>query len=92
MLNKSRHDVMRKILEKDPAERSQEELKTLVSAVEDIKFFSNLPIKGQDLIDLMQTFTFEAVSAGDNVFEYGDFGSTFYVIIKGTCSVLIRNP
>ena len=44
------------------------------------------------MVDLMQTFTFASCSAGDNVFEYGDQGSTFYVIIKGTCSVLVRNP
>lgn len=40
----------------------------------------------------MQCFTFEQVKKNENVFEYGDIGNTFYVIIKGTCSVLVRNP
>jgi hypothetical protein len=40
----------------------------------------------------MQCFTLEKVKECKDVFGYGDIGNTFYVIIKGTCSVLIRNP
>lgn len=40
----------------------------------------------------MQCFTFSKVNGGQNVFELGDYGNTFFVIIKGVCTVLIRNP
>lgn len=39
----------------------------------------------------MNCFTLEKMKEGQNVFNIGDIGHTFYIIIKGTCSVLIRN-
>lgn len=61
-----------------------------------IKFFSELKkhhkIKPSEFRELMQCFNLEKINEGQDLFHYGDIGNTFYVIIKGICSVMIRNP
>ena len=44
------------------------------------------------MTELVSCFKFEVIDAGCNVFEYGDRGEHFYVIIKGICGVRIPNP
>ena len=44
------------------------------------------------MTELVSCFKFEVINAGCNVFEYGDRGELFYVIIKGICGVRIPNP
>jgi hypothetical protein len=48
-------------------------------------------MKPQDLKELALTLKFEKCNAGEKVFEYASIGSTFYIILKGTCTVWIPN-
>jgi CRP-like cAMP-binding protein len=41
---------------------------------------------------LAKSFRFRQVEQYDDVFEYGDVGDLFYLIIKGSVSVQIPNP
>ena len=38
---------------------------------------------------ISEKLTFQFFDAGQTVFNYGDFGSRFYIILKGKASVLI---
>ena len=48
-------------------------------------------MKPHDLKELALTLKFERGNAGEKVFEYASIGSTFYIILKGTCTVWIPN-
>ena len=39
----------------------------------------------------MRCLTFQKIKKGEVVFEYGEKGELFYIIIKGACCVHIRN-
>lgn len=85
-------EAMRRILETMPAMRTEADLLELVQMGERIKFFADLKLTKAHLKELMTCCYFETIKEGENVFDYGDEGDKFYIIIKGTCSVLIRNP
>ena len=44
------------------------------------------------MTELVSCFKFEVADPGSNVFEYGDRGEHFFIIIKGICGVRIPNP
>lgn len=72
--------------------RRLEDLQELSELVKNIKFFKDLNLSNNDLCDLMLNCHFQKVDKNENVFDIGDEGETFYIIIRGICSVLIRNP
>jgi CRP-like cAMP-binding protein len=43
----------------------------------------------EDFRLIAEKLTFQFYDAGSTVFEYGDFGSQFYIILKGKTSVLV---
>ena len=40
----------------------------------------------------MSAFKFVAAKEGENVFNYGESGDLFYIIVKGSVGVMIPNP
>ena len=44
------------------------------------------------MVELVSCFKFEVMEEGNDVFEYGERGELFYIIIKGICGVRIPNP
>ena len=44
------------------------------------------------MLELVSCFRFQVMSAGEDVFLYGDRGETFYIMIKGMVGVRITNP
>ena len=57
-----------------------------------IKFFQERDIKAQDFPDIIQSLTWEHFHTGDEVFQFGDFGDKFYIILQGRVNVLIPSP
>lgn len=55
-------------------------------------FFSKIEAEGseQTIFDLIQEITYEYYPKRKTVFEIGDFGSKFFLILKGSAYVLIR--
>ena len=49
-------------------------------------------MKYEDFKDLVQNFQFKEYTAGQNVFEINSQGETFFIILKGIVSVMVRNP
>jgi CRP-like cAMP-binding protein len=57
------------------------------------QFFSqrkNLSL--DDMMELTKIFAVEKVDALQDVITYGDKGDKFYIILRGSVSVLIPNP
>jgi CRP-like cAMP-binding protein len=63
-----------------------------VSLISEIKFFREKNIKHKDMMDLASAFKFHKEEANSNVFDHGDVGENFYIIIKGIVGVEIPNP
>ena len=83
---------MKKILEKRNYQRSQVEQEELADLISQNKFFAQKNIKREDMVELVNCFKFDVRNQGENVFDYGDKGEHFYIIIKGMVGVFIPNP
>jgi CRP-like cAMP-binding protein len=44
------------------------------------------------LYEIVSSFKFVETKKGQNVFEYGESGELFYIIVKGTVGIMIPNP
>jgi hypothetical protein len=65
----------------------------VVELLKHISFFKNKNIKDKDLNELgSSAFRFEGQQKGETPCVYGEHGATFYIIIKGTVSVMVPNP
>ena len=49
-------------------------------------------IKESDYIDIVEALEYEHFPTGKPVFEYGEMGTKFYIILAGKVSVSIPNP
>ena len=49
-------------------------------------------MKYEDFKDLVQNFQFKSYEAGQDVFEIDTQGETFFIILQGLVSVMVRNP
>ena len=58
-----------------------------------IKFFQERKnLKENDLYELVEAITYEQRHRFENVFEQGDHGEHFYIILKGIVLVKVKNP
>ena len=61
--------------------------------MKEIKFFKDRSsLKPQDFKDIVSEFQFEKISPFKKLFNFGEKGEKFYVIIKGLLSVETKNP
>ncbi|CDW78470.1 UNKNOWN [Stylonychia lemnae] len=77
------------ILKQSPEFRNEQDLKTLVPLVKDIKFFKEKKIKQRDLVDICQRLKYEYIAANKSAIQYGEYGDKFYIILEGLVSVWI---
>ena len=80
------------LLEKPTELRAERDIEELASLIKDNKFFKDRKeLTQKDIKDLASMFQFAEIKQYHNVFEYGDIGELFYMIIKGSVSILIPN-
>ena len=82
---------MKEILAKLPARRTPEEVSELMALISKVDFFQDKPIKEKDMSELCSSFNLHHVPQGQDVFQYGATGDTFYLILQGAVSVKIPN-
>jgi signal-transduction protein with cAMP-binding, CBS, and nucleotidyltransferase domain len=56
-----------------------------------MKFLKELNLNAEDMADLIGAFKIEQFDANEAIIEVGTEGTKFYIIMKGTVSVLIDN-
>ena len=74
-------------------ERTKDEISVLVQYFEDNHYFKkqrNEGLEKKSLESLFRMMRFKACKAGEKVFDCGDEGNLFYVIMEG--EVLIKVP
>ena len=79
-------------LEKPAFKRSKEELTRCTDFISKIDFFEQKKIPPDDLYEIVSSFKFVVTKPGEDVFNYGDTGDLFYIIVKGSVAVMIPNP
>lgn len=83
--------VIRSILTKEPKERSSQEVKQVQMKFNDNKFFATVKEERDEksYYELCERLRIEEHEAGEAVFNYGDTGSQFYIIIEGSVEVKV---
>ena len=83
-------DDLRSILAVPPSSRSEADIGFLAFFTGHIKFFADMIASGnaESHRECCRAFTYERHPAGEFLFEAGEEGSKFYVIISGSCGVL----
>lgn len=79
------------VLKKDSKQRTKKDCEKTVPHLKKIKFFQEREIPDKNYLDIAQCLTYIKLPQGAIVFEYGTFGDLFYIILKGSVSVLIPN-
>ena len=77
------------LCKKPVAERTFGEFKILVNWLSQMKFFKQRNLKEKALLDLVSQMNFLTSPKGKIELRYGDFGHTFYIILKGQVSVWV---
>lgn len=86
--------LIRVILTKEPKERSSQEIKQVQKHFKDNKFFAKV-LKERDektFYDLCERLRLEEHQEGAVVFNYGDQGQLFYIVIDGLVDVKVPSP
>lgn len=61
----------------------------LIPLIKDIPFFKERSLTGPLLLDIVSCMEFKQVPKDNYVFEYGDGGDLFYLILSGSVEVQI---
>lgn len=69
----------------EPVKRTDEQVDHILSFVKNVKFFTKLNVAQQRA--LCRTLTIEEFAPQETVFEIGDFGHKFYIILEGIANV-----
>jgi len=90
--NSQKHKTLRRIMTKEPTQRTEAEELELENLMKQSKFFQDKEMKYEDFKDLVTNFEFESFKAGETVFEINSTGDEFYIIMKGIVRVMVKNP
>lgn len=77
-----------RILKKDLASRTEQELSALVEAFQDTTFFKQLD--DEAMRQVCKAIVAERYHVGDTIFEEGDSGDKFYIVLSGRVEVIVR--
>eukprot|EP00931_Biecheleriopsis_adriatica_P045278 TRINITY_DN25953_c0_g2_i1.p1 TRINITY_DN25953_c0_g2~~TRINITY_DN25953_c0_g2_i1.p1 ORF type:complete len:821 (-),score=177.97 TRINITY_DN25953_c0_g2_i1:59-2521(-) len=83
----SRLNAIREACKLPPNERSEEAVTDILDFVRDVKFFSKLTTLQQRT--LCRTMTIEKFPPRTHIFEVGDVGDKYYIILSGSVSVQV---
>ena len=60
--------------------------------MKEVKFFQEREIKDHDFLDIIEALKYETYHHEHVIFQWGDFGDKFYILIQGQVRVLIPSP
>ena len=90
--NAVKNKLIRQVLTQDPEERSDKDLQIIEPLIKETQFMQNRKEMTQaDFNELCRSLCFLELDEFENVFEYGEIGDTFYIIIQGVVSIQLRN-
>ena len=90
-MNKKKHNALKKLLTLKH-NRTEKDDKQLLGLMKEWKFFNDKNLTDEEMVELIQHFDFESYKTKDCIMNLGDQGDTFYILIKGAVSVLVKNP
>ena len=61
----------------------------LVPFLKNIKFFKDENIKEDELLEICKKLRYETYLEDEIVFNYGEYGNKFYIIIEGEVGILV---
>lgn len=71
-------------------EEYEDEIEKLSNLLKKIKFFKEGNVKEkQDLNEISKSIFLEQYNPGEMLFDYGERGSKFYLVMKGTVNIEI---
>lgn len=86
----TRLSAIRDACETPPDLRTDDTVNVILDFVRDVKFFAKLnPLQQRTLCKMM---TIETFVPRENIFEIGDVGDKFYIILTGMVSVQVPSP
>ena len=74
-------------MKKNPDLRTQNDLKKLAPLLSVLEFFQKQNFKEKEMSDICMGLEFQECLDGEIIFNYGDEGDKFYLIIDGCASV-----
>ncbi|CAE7200958.1 Rapgef4 [Symbiodinium natans] len=86
----TRLNAIREACRLTPDERSEDNINDVLEFVRDVKFFAKLTNLQQK--SLCKTMTIESFDPRQNIFEVGDVGDKYYIILTGSVSVQVPVP
>ena len=83
---------LKKIIIKKYYKRTEEESEQLINFLKNIEFFKNKTfLLLNDYFEIGNRLQFFKCQKTENVFNFGDFGEFFYIILKGSVSINVPN-
>ncbi|KRX09470.1 Cyclic nucleotide-binding protein [Pseudocohnilembus persalinus] len=81
--------ICKKIFEKNPENRTQEEIKILVQCTRDVKYFQDMCQNGDTRIHslCMKNMIMKTANKGEKVIQQQTIGTTFWVILQGQVNI-----
>ena len=76
-------------LKKAPNRRDDREISLMSSLLETIEFFKSKNLSLSHLNIAARYLTYGVYLPGQNIIKYGKYGDTFYIILKGSVSILV---
>ena len=78
------------ILEKQPQDRTREEVLVLEELMLRIKFLEQLARPSR--LEICRVASYKQLETGNVLFRQGDAGDAFYIVLSGSVSVSVRDP
>ena len=87
-------EEIKRILKIEPRERSKPEIMALAEFFYHNSFFQKQAeiLEEQTFLSIFKNLALHEVGKGENVFNYGDEGNLFYIIIEGKVTIHIPAP
>ena len=76
------------VLDKPPEMRDLDDLYLLEEMILGVKFLSNLPVERR--LEVCRVLHYESQPEGHTVCQQGDVGTSFYIVLTGKVSILIK--
>ena len=86
-----KENIIASVLEMPNDKRSDKDIELLVVLIKHLEFFKERNIREKHYPEIVACLKLQQYKNGEIVFNKGDEGKLFFVIIKGTVSVLLPN-
>lgn len=78
-----------RILTKPSEDRTDTDLSFIAPFVSQLKFFKEKKLEPLDILYLCRDLTYEVFNSYETIFNFGDIGNKFYIILKGQVEIKI---